>query len=40
MLSIQTYITCIVHNLGTSGVARKIQALGSFQVGELYIANS
>ena len=40
MLSIQTYITCIVYNLGTSRIARKIQAMGSFQVGELYIANS
>ena len=28
-LSIQTHITCIVHELGTLGVTQKIQFIGS-----------
>ena len=33
-LSIHTHITCIVHDLGTLGVAQKIQAIGSLQSDE------
>ena len=39
IMSIFTYIFCIVRDLGELGVARKIQVTSSLQIDDLFIAN-
>ena len=39
-LSIHTYITCIVNDLGTLKIAQRIQIMGSLQDDKLFIVGS
>ena len=40
MLNIQTYITCIIHDLHALKAAKKIQMMGCLQVDDLFTTNS